>query len=196
MKKGGRSGSALRLKSLDELARLRRKSSTRASEQLHLTGFPNRRKATMTVDELRRRQSEREIRNDIIEACRLCPDVVWCARFEAFSGYVMPEASRAMLARALARKASWTPAEIMAEIAKVLAWREFGLEGAGDLILMLRGGWLGSLEVKRPGEKPKPHQEAFLDTVTRHGGCAAAVTSADIAIQRIGTYMLRKRDSR
>ena len=38
-----------------------------------------------------------------------------------------------------------------------------------------------ALEVKRPGEKPEPHQDAWLASVRERGGFAAVVRSVDEA---------------
>jgi hypothetical protein len=52
--------------------------------------------------------------------------------------------------------------------------------GSADLIGVLNGRFV-ALEVKRPGEKPEPHQVAWLDAITRHGGFACVVHSVDEA---------------
>jgi hypothetical protein len=46
-------------------------------------------------------------------------------------------------------------------------------------------GRLIALEVKRPGEKPRPEQVRFLELVRRFGGFAAVVTSPEDALAAI-----------
>lgn len=43
--------------------------------------------------------------------------------------------------------------------------------GVPDIIACIKGRFV-AIEVKKPGEKPKPIQEAFLDSITRKGGVA------------------------
>jgi len=68
----------------------------------------------------------------------------------------------------------------------------FGLHpGSSDLIgwksLIITPDMVGrriavflSIEVKRPGQKPKPHQKAWLDAVNHHGGIAIVATDPEI----------------
>jgi VRR-NUC domain len=50
--------------------------------------------------------------------------------------------------------------------------------GVSDILGVLRPqGLLLALEVKRPGRRPAPKQEAFLATVRDHGGIGACVQS-------------------
>lgn len=48
-------------------------------------------------------------------------------------------------------------------------------KGMADLHGMLTGGRYFALEVKKPGEKPSPEQDAFLESVRSAGGIAAVV---------------------
>lgn len=41
--------------------------------------------------------------------------------------------------------------------------------GVPDIIACIKGRFVG-IEVKRPGQKPKPIQEAFLDAINKKGG--------------------------
>ena len=43
--------------------------------------------------------------------------------------------------------------------------------GVPDIIACIKGRFV-AIEVKRPGKKPEPIQEAFLDSLTRKGGVA------------------------
>jgi hypothetical protein len=63
----------------------------------------------------------------------------------------------------------------------------FGLcVGSADLIGCLApGGRLIALEVKRPGGKPRPEQERFLELVRKMGGFGAVVTSPLEAIEAV-----------
>ena len=52
------------------------------------------------------------------------------------------------------------------------------IDGISDIIgLLPTSGRLLAVEVKRPGRKPTPAQEAFLDVVRQNGGLAACVHS-------------------
>jgi hypothetical protein len=51
-----------------------------------------------------------------------------------------------------------------------------GLVGSSDILGVLPpSGRLLAVEVKRPGGRPTPHQQAFLDQVRAAGGVAAVV---------------------
>lgn len=43
--------------------------------------------------------------------------------------------------------------------------------GVPDIIACVKGRFV-AIEVKRPGEKPKPIQEAFLEAINKKGGIA------------------------
>ena len=45
----------------------------------------------------------------------------------------------------------------------------YGQAGVPDIIACIKGRFVG-IEVKRPGQKPKPIQEAFLDAINKKGG--------------------------
>ena len=60
-----------------------------------------------------------------------------------------------------------------------------GAEGIGDVIGVLPNGKFFSLEVKRPGGKPKPHQEEFMRMVIRNNGIAFWVDSVEQLIEKI-----------
>lgn len=169
--------------------RSKRVQGAGAGDQMRLPGVdPRRRKTTLTVDELRRLQPERDIRAEVIGALRMHPAVAWVARAEPYSGYVLPESKRRAFAAALGRQASWRPEAVLALLASLLAWREFGLPGQSDVVGQLRIGHLLAIEVKRPGEKPDPHQQVFLDCVTRANGCAGVARSSAEAIERITAF--------
>ena len=54
----------------------------------------------------------------------------------------------------------------------------FGVKGQADILgLLPPSGRLLALEVKRPGGKLSPHQDAFLRTIRDAGGIGAMVTS-------------------
>lgn len=58
-------------------------------------------------------------------------------------------------------------------------WVTFGLcVGSCDLIGHLRGRFT-AIEVKQPGKKPTPEQQAFIDSVNKAGGIAAVVTDPE-----------------
>ena len=47
----------------------------------------------------------------------------------------------------------------------------YGQAGVPDIIACIKGRFV-AIEVKRPGQKPKPIQEAFLDSINKKGGLA------------------------
>ena len=61
----------------------------------------------------------------------------------------------------------------------------YGFIGCPDILGMLKPrrdgepGMVLAIEVKRPSGKPTPEQLAFLDLVTKNGGCAGIVRSVD-----------------
>lgn len=62
----------------------------------------------------------------------------------------------------------------------------YGLgEGGADLVGILRGGRVFCLEVKVPGGRTRPTQDAWLATVRRFGGFACVVTSIPEAMQAL-----------
>ena len=75
-------------------------------------------------------------------------------------------------------------------------WVTFGLaEGSSDLVgCVTVQCWetgrsvarLLALEVKRPGQRPRPEQVAWLDVVRRAGGVAGVVTSVGEAEEIVG----------
>lgn len=61
--------------------------------------------------------------------------------------------------------------------------------GVSDILGVLPPtGQLLALEVKRPGRRPNPKQEAFLATVRDHGGIAAWVQSVAELEQLFSTW--------
>ena len=50
-----------------------------------------------------------------------------------------------------------------------------GLKGVSDILGVLRGGRLLAVECKRPGEKVRPEQAAFLARVNELGGVGVVV---------------------
>lgn len=59
---------------------------------------------------------------------------------------------------------------------------QYGFKGCSDILGQLRpSGKLLALEVKQRGQKPKEHQQAFLDMVREAGGVSGCVHSVDEA---------------
>lgn len=58
-------------------------------------------------------------------------------------------------------------------------WRRGPTRGISDILGILPGGRFLAIEVKRPGEKPTPQQEAFLEAVNQSGGLGIVATSID-----------------
>lgn len=51
--------------------------------------------------------------------------------------------------------------------------------GVPDILCCSNGGKFIGIEVKRPGQKPKPIQKAFLDTINSLGGIAFSAVSVE-----------------
>ena len=47
----------------------------------------------------------------------------------------------------------------------------YGQAGVPDIIACIKGRFV-AIEVKKPGEKPKPHQEKWLEAINKKGGLA------------------------
>lgn len=47
----------------------------------------------------------------------------------------------------------------------------YGQAGVPDIIVCIKGRFV-AIEVKKPGEKPKPHQVAFIEAINKKGGVA------------------------
>lgn len=47
----------------------------------------------------------------------------------------------------------------------------YGQAGVPDIIACIKGRFV-AIEVKKPGEKPKPHQEKWLEAINKKGGFA------------------------
>jgi hypothetical protein len=62
-------------------------------------------------------------------------------------------------------------------------------KGVSDIIGMFRSGHWLALECKRPGGKPTPEQEQFIELVRSAGGCGAIVTSVDEAHMAIDYWV-------
>ena len=61
---------------------------------------------------------------------------------------------------------------------------KIGRKGEADISGLYKGLWI-SIEVKKPGEKPKPHQVEFAERIRRAGGIAIVATSPDEAVAKI-----------
>lgn len=55
----------------------------------------------------------------------------------------------------------------------------WGVVGSGDVFALLPGGRFVSVEVKRPGGKPRPSQVLWADAVRAAGGAALVVTGVE-----------------
>jgi hypothetical protein len=51
-------------------------------------------------------------------------------------------------------------------------------KGVSDILAIYKGRFI-AIEVKRPGQKPTPQQEAFLEAVNEAGGLAFVATSIE-----------------
>lgn len=65
--------------------------------------------------------------------------------------------------------------------------RRYGLSpGSADLVgILAPSGRFLALEVKRPGQSPRPEQVRFLELVRRFSGFAAVVDSVDSALAAV-----------
>lgn len=57
-----------------------------------------------------------------------------------------------------------------------------GLPGSSDILGVMPDGRFLAIEVKRPGKKPTPEQEAFLHEIASRGGVAFVACSIDEVI--------------
>jgi Holliday junction resolvase len=58
--------------------------------------------------------------------------------------------------------------------------------GVPDIIACINGKFV-AIEVKRPGQKPKPIQEVFLNTINKCGGIAFWADNLNIVKEKIRT---------
>ena len=75
---------------------------------------------------------------------------------------------------------------------------KFGLcPGSADLIGIMQDAGAGrfvAIEIKLPGEKPRPDQVRFLDHIRRMGGIAGCVTSPEEAIELLSASIKKPGD--
>ena len=62
---------------------------------------------------------------------------------------------------------------------------KIGIPGMPDIILQMRDGRLGGIEVKKPGNKPTKEQSDFIDMISRNNGVSGCATNVQEAIQII-----------
>lgn len=62
---------------------------------------------------------------------------------------------------------------------------KIGIPGMPDIIGQMRDGRLLGIEVKRPGDEPRPEQELFLAMIDENGGVAGWCDCVDGAIEII-----------
>ena len=99
--------------------------------------------------------------------------------------------SEAQLLSAIMRAAEWLPDVLLLRNNSGARGRvRFGLQnrqlrtGSPDLIACVRGRFV-ALEVKLPGQSPRPDQKAFLEAIRASGGEAYVVTSVDEALEAL-----------
>jgi hypothetical protein len=63
--------------------------------------------------------------------------------------------------------------------AKRKIFRTSMMKGVSDIVGVLRGGRFMSVEVKRPGHEPTPHQILFMQRVRAAGGIAIVASSVE-----------------
>ena len=59
-------------------------------------------------------------------------------------------------------------------------WVSFAFKGCSDIIGQMSDGRFFACEVKRPGEKPTPEQQRFLDQVAVKGVAFVATNTTDV----------------
>lgn len=60
---------------------------------------------------------------------------------------------------------------------------KIGIPGMPDIIGQMRDGRLLGIEVKKPGDIPRPVQHEFLDMISKNGGVAGWCDCVERAIQ-------------
>lgn len=65
------------------------------------------------------------------------------------------------------------------------------IRGCSDIIGQMRTGQFLAIEVKRPGQRPTPKQQAFLELVAAFGGCSGWCTSAEGAARIVSDWVRR-----
>jgi hypothetical protein len=60
---------------------------------------------------------------------------------------------------------------------------QIGIPGMPDIILQMRDGRLGGIEVKKPGEKPTKIQKEFLNMISTNNGISGWCDSVEGALQ-------------
>ena len=63
-----------------------------------------------------------------------------------------------------------------------------GIKGSSDIIGILPGGQFLAIEVKRPGNKPTPDQDAFMEKINTLGGVAFVAYSIDDVEKKLKKY--------
>lgn len=87
--------------------------------------------------------------------------------------------------RAAIKQAIASPRSALAILKSLLGQRKkIGRKGEPDISGLYKGFWI-SIEVKKPGEKRKPHQVEFAERIHRAGGICVVATSPDDAIAQI-----------
>lgn len=69
--------------------------------------------------------------------------------------------------------------------------KKIGSKGEPDVQGVLRGQFV-AVEVKKPGEKRKPHQFEYAKRIEMSGGIAVVATSPDEAVYEINRALLEK----
>jgi hypothetical protein len=69
-----------------------------------------------------------------------------------------------------------------------------GMKGVSDILGIINGRFL-AIEVKRPGQKPRPDQAEFLKEINNQGGLGIVVHSLDELEKQLGPFMGCARDA-
>jgi hypothetical protein len=136
----------------------------RGQGMLRLTSIDDLQSAYLRARNAQRevpRLLETEVLPTVIEALRKHPRVAWVERVN--KGFGRLERSD----RSLSYPMFW------------------GFKHALDLLGQLKDGRILMVEVKRPGERPDPEQQAVIDGVNAARGIAFCATNASEAFERV-----------
>ncbi len=99
-----------------------------------------------TANRLMAQTRERDVQSAVLTYLKLCQSVAWAQRMNTGQATFETTHGRRHV--------------------------RFAFVGCADIIGQLKNGRFLAIEVKRPGGKPTPDQQAFIDMVNRHGGVA------------------------
>jgi len=102
---------------------------------------------------------ERDVLADVLATLKLHPRVAWAVRMNAGLFKVVDKGGE--------------------------RWIRAAFKGCSDVIGQMRSGAFLAIETKRPGQKPTPEQQIFLDHVRAHGGIAFIAHGIDDVMREL-----------